>query len=98
MWNTITWLGVGSAVVASLMELIKFKVYDDKATKVKMTLLGLLFSGVLSPVLYFGFTLLGTPVAMVLYWLVIFIVQKYLDMKAIRPIVKSIIQKKMEKL
>jgi len=98
MWNTIAWLGVGSAVVASLMELIKFKVYDDKATKVKMTLLGLLFSGVLSPVLYFGFTLLGTPVAMVLYWLVIFIVQKYLDMKAIRPIVKSIIQKKMEKL
>ena len=98
MWNTITWLGVGSAVVASLMELIKFKVYDDKATKVKMTLLGLLFSGILSPILYFGFTLLGTPVAMVLYWLVIFIVQKYLDMKAIRPIVKSIIQKKMEKL
>ncbi len=98
MWNTIAWLGVGSAVVASLMELIKFKVYDDKATKVKMTLLGLLFSGVLSPVLYFGFTLLGTPVAMVLYWVVIFIVQKYLDMKAIRPIVKSIIQKKMEKL
>ena len=98
MWNTITWLGVGSAVVASLMELIKFKVYDNKATKVKMTLLGLLFSGVLSPVLYFGFTLLGTPVAMVLYWVVIFIVQKYLDMKAIRPITKSIIQKKLEKL
>ena len=98
MWNTIAWLGVGSAVVASLMELIKFKVYDNKATKVKMTLLGLMFSGVLSPVLYFGFTLLGTPVAMVLYWVVIFIVQKYLDMKAIRPIVKSIIQKKMEKL
>ena len=98
MWNTIAWLGVGSAVVASLMELIKFKVYDNKATKVKMTLLGLLFSGVLSPVLYFGFTLLGTPVAMVLYWVVIFIVQKYLDMKAIRPIVKSIIQKKLEKL
>ena len=98
MWNTITWLGVGSAVVASLMELIKFKVYDNKATKVKMTLLGLLFSGVLSPVLYFGFTLLGTPVAMVLYWVVIFIVQKYLDMKAIRPIIKSIIQKKLEKL
>lgn len=98
MWNTIAWLGVGSAVVASLMELIKFKVYDNKATKVKMTLLGLLFSGVLSPILYFGFTLLGTPVAMVLYWVVIFIVQKYLDMKAIRPIIKSIIQKKMEKL
>lgn len=98
MWNTITWLGVGSAVVASLMELIKFKVYNNKATKVKMTLLGLLFSGVLSPVLYFGFTLLGTPVAMVLYWVVIFIVQKYLDMKAIRPVVKSIIRKKLEKL
>ena len=58
MWNTIAWLGVGSAVVASLMELIKFKVYDNKATKVKMTLLGLLFSGVLSPVLYFGLLLI----------------------------------------
>lgn len=98
MWNTIAWIAVGSGVVASLMELIKFKVYNNKATKVKMTLLGLLFSGALSPVLYFGFALLGTPVAMVLYWLIIFIVQKYLDMKAIRPIVKSIIQKKMEKL
>jgi hypothetical protein len=98
MWNTIAWLGVGSAVVASLMELIKFKVYNNKATKVKMTLLGLLFSGALSPVLYFGFTLLGTPVAMVLYWIIMFIVQKYLDMKAIRPIIKNIIQKKMEKL
>jgi hypothetical protein len=98
MWNTIAWIAVGSGVVASLMELIKFKVYNNKATKVKMTLLGLLFSGALSPVLYFGFTLLGTPVAMVLYWIIMFIVQKYLDMKAIRPIIKNIIQKKMEKL
>ena len=98
MWNTVAWLAVGSAVVASLMELIKFKVYNNKATRVKMTLLGLLFSGALSPVLYFGFTLLGTPVAMVLYWIIMFIAQKYLDMKAIRPIIKSIIQKKMAKL
>jgi hypothetical protein len=98
MWNTIAWIAVGSGVVASLMELIKFKIYNNKATKVKMTLLGLLFSGALSPVLYFGFTLLGTPVAMVLYWIIMFIVQKYLDMKAIRPIIKNIIQKKMEKL
>ena len=85
-------------MVASLMELIKFKVYDNKATKVKMTLLGLLFSGVLSPVLYFGFTLLAHQWQWCCIGIVIFIVQKYLDMKAIRPIVKSIVQKKLEKI
>jgi|GEM_PF-5676355 len=98
MWNTIAWLAVGSAVVASLMEFIKFKAYDNKATKVKMTLLGLLFSGVLAPVLYFGFELIGTPYAIIVYGLILFITQKYLDMKAVRPIIKRIIQKKLENI
>lgn len=98
MWNTIAWVAIGSAAVASLMELIKFKVMDDQATTKKMTILGCVFSVVLSPILYYGFELLGTPVSIVFYALGIFIIQKQLDMKAIRPIVKSIIQRKMEKL
>ena len=32
MWNTIAWVAIGSAAVASLMELIKFKVMNDQAT------------------------------------------------------------------
>lgn len=98
MWNTIAWIGVGSAVVASLMELIKFKVMDDQATTKKMTVLGCTFSIVLTPILYYGFGLLGTPVAMLFYAIGIFIIQKQLDMKAIRPIIKNIIQRKMEKI
>lgn len=98
MWNTIAWIAIGSAVVASLMELIKFKVMNNKATRTKMTLLGIVFSLVLTPILYYGFGLMGTPVAMLFYVIGIFIIQKQLDMKAIRPIIKNIIQKKMEKL
>lgn len=98
MWNTIAWVAIGSAVVASLMELIKFKAMDDKATTKKMTILGCVFSIALAPILYYGFGLLGTPVSIVFYALGIFIIQKQLDMKAIRPIIKNIIQRKMEKL
>ena len=98
MWNTIAWVAIGSAVVASLMELIKFKIMDDKATRTKMTILGCVFSIILTPILYYGFGLMGTPIAMLFYAIGIFIIQKQLDMKAIRPIIKSIIQRKMEKI
>lgn len=98
MWNTIAWITGASILVAGIMEIIKHLVYKDKATTGKMTMLGIMFSIILSPIMYYGFSLMGTAVAMVFYAGVIFIVQKELDMKAIRPLVKKIAMSRLEKL
>lgn len=98
MWTTVALLAVASMIVASLMEIIKYKVYDNEAETKKMVLLGLLFSVLITPVIYFGFDMLGKPIAMILYMIGIYIIQKQLNMKAIRPIIKSVIRKKLESL
>lgn len=98
MWNTIAWVGVASGLVASIMEVIKYKAYKDRATFKNMTILGILFSIIVSPLLYFGFGLLGTVYSIPIYSFIIFFIQKELNMKLIRPKIKSIIQKKLDKL
>lgn len=98
MWITVALIAVASMVVASLMEIIKYKVYDNEAEAKKMVLLGLLFSVLITPVIYFGFDMMGKPIAMILYMIGIYIIQKQLNMKAIRPIIKSVIRKKLESL
>ena len=98
MWTTVALLAVASTIVASLMEIIKYKVYDNEAETKKMVLLGLLFSVLITPVIYFGFDMMGKPIAMILYMIGIYIIQKQLNMKAIRPIIKSVIQKKLESM
>ncbi len=98
MWTTVALIAVASMIVASLMEIIKYKVYDNEAKQKKMVLLGLLFSVLITPVIYFGFDMMGKPIAMILYMIGIYIIQKQLNMKAIRPIIKSVIQKKLESL
>ena len=60
MWNTIAWVAVASLIIASAMEFLKHTVYNDRATFKQMTLLGILFSIILTPLIYYGFGLLGT--------------------------------------
>jgi len=98
MWATIGWVIAGSLLVASLMELIKHKGFENDNVKWKLTLLGLVLSGGVGSILYFGFALLGAPLAIVFYTLGIYVIQKQLDMKAIRPIIKNLILKKANKL
>ena len=95
---TFMWVLVGSATVASIMELIKWKALENKATRTKMVVLGLALSSVIGAILYYGFTLMGTPVAISLYIIGIYIIQKQMDMKIIRPKIKAIIERKMDKL
>lgn len=98
MWTTVALIAVASIIVASLMEIIKYKVYDNEAEAKKMVLLGLLLSVLITPVIYFGFDMMGKPIAMILYMIGIYIIQKQLNMKAIRPVIKSVIRKKLESL
>jgi len=98
MVNTLLYLIAGAMLVASIMELIKHKVFNDEAETVKMVIVGLILSAFITVVLYYSFGLVGEPLAMVFYGLSVYVVQKQLDMQAIRPIIKKIALKKLEEL
>jgi methenyltetrahydromethanopterin cyclohydrolase len=87
----------GSFVIAALMEGIKYKVYDNEAEKKKMRRIAWGLSIALTPVLYYGFEMLGKPVAMILYCAIIFLVQKEINMELVRPRLKVIIEKFIER-
>jgi len=95
MWNTILWVAIGSTAIASAMEFLKHTLYKDNATTKQMTIWAGSCSVALAPILYYGFELIGKPMAMIFYAIALFLVQKELDMKAIRPIVKKLMEKKM---
>jgi len=79
------------------MEGIKYKVYDNEAEKKKMRRIAWGLSIALTPVLYYGFEMLGKPVAMILYCAIIFLVQKEINMELVRPRLKVIIEKFIER-
>jgi len=87
----------GSFVIAALMEGIKYKVYDNEAEKKKMRRIAWGLSLIVTPVLYYGFEMLGKPVSMVLYCAIIFLVQKEINMELVRPRLKVIIEKFIER-
>ena len=94
----IIYLIVGSVLVAGLMELIKQKAYKDKATRTHMVLLGFVFSILVTVVMYYGFEFTGKPISMIFYTLIVYIVQKQVDMKTIRPLIKKKIEDKLKDL
>lgn len=98
MWNTFFWLIIASVVVASFTEVFKVKTLKDQTTKKQGIILGIFLSILLTPVVYFGFNLQGEYITMLLYFAIIYIIQKQLDMKAIRPIIKKIVQKKLNNI
>lgn len=98
MWLTIGILGAGALLVASLMEIIKHGVFGDNAKTGVMVALGILLSVILTPVLFYGFDLMGEPLAMIFYAISMYVVQKQVDMKAIRPVIKGFLQKKIDTL
>lgn len=87
----------GSLVIAALMEGIKYKVYNNEAEKKKMRRIGWGLSIALTPVLYYGFEMLGKPVAMILYCAIVFLVQKEINMEFVRPKLKVLIEKFIER-
>lgn len=98
MWNTIGCVIVASVAIAAIMEAIKYNLYDNKATQKQMTWWAVLFSAIFTPVIYYGFSLLGKPITMLLYAVIIFFMQKEIDMKSVRPMVKKIIIRKLDKI
>ena len=98
MWNTVGWVLIASAVVASIMEIIKGKKYKDKATFKQMTVWGVILSIMVSAITYFAFDLLGHTISIALYSILIFFIQKEMDMNYIRPKIKAYLEKKAEKL
>ena len=92
----IIYLMVGSVIVAGLMELVKQKAYKDNATRTHMIPFAFILSALVTVVMYYGFAFTGTPVAMVFYTLVVYIIQKQVDMKAIRPLIKTKIEDKLK--
>lgn len=96
--QTVIYLIVGSVIVAGLMELIKQKGYKDEAKRSHMIPFAFVLSTLVTVIMYYGFEFTGTPVAMIFYTLVVYITQKQVDMKAIRPIIKRKITEHVEDL
>lgn len=96
--QTVIYLLVGSILVAGLMELIKQKVYKDEAKKIHMIPFAIVLSSLVTVVMYYGFSFQGKPITMIFYALIVYIVQKQVDMKAIRPLIKKKIEEKVKEL
>lgn len=98
MLDTIKFIVLGVIVLASIMEFIKYNFYKNEITKKQATLWALGLSAGLTPVLYYGFTLIGTPISMIIYFLILFVFQKEVNMEAVRPLIKKIIDKKLNEI
>lgn len=98
MGITVIAVIIGSIVIAAIMETIKYKAYDNEAEKRKMRNIGWLLSIAVTPILYFGFELVGKPITMILYAVIIFLLQKEVDMELIRPKIKEIIERKIDRV
>ncbi len=85
-------------VVASIMEIVKYQKYNNEITKKQANIWAIIFTLIIAPVIYFGFTLPGTPVAMLFYALVIYPVQEKMDMDFVRPLFKKVIERKINTL
>jgi len=98
MITTIGVLIAVAIVTAGLCEFLKFPLFKNKAKMWQMTLLGLSLSSILCTVSYYAFTMLGKPLVIVLYSLIVFLAQREVDMKIIRPKIKAFIERKVDKL
>lgn len=98
MWTTVFALIAGSVVVAGIVETVKHAKYKDEITEKQALSWAIPLSVLTTPVLYYGFDMLGKPIAMILYAAIVFISQKSIDMKVVRPAIKKIIERKLEKL
>lgn len=99
MWaTTIVGILVGSFIIARFLEWVKVKKFKNEATRKKMIPLALVISIALTPILYYGLGFVGKPIIMVVYAVIIYLLQKEIDMEVIRPILKKRIEKKVENL
>lgn len=96
MWMTVLGLLLGGFVTAWIMEGIKYGKYENNITKKKATLWALAFTIIFTPILYFGLTMMGTPLMMIFYGVIIYLLQKEMNMEFIRPFLKKILKKKVE--
>lgn len=96
--NTIIVLLVISILVAGLAESSKHLFFKNEAKKWQMYPITMVLSAGLSAIGYYGFNLMGEPIAIVIYALIVWIVQKEVNMKIIRPKIKSFIEKSVDKL
>lgn len=96
--TTIITILVISILVAGLAEGVKHTLFKDEAKRWVMYLITMTLSVVLSTIGYYGFSLLGEPLAIIIYSLIVWIVQKQVDMKIIRPKIKEFIEKKVNEL
>ncbi len=99
MWMLTLGVNVGIAVmICAIMETIKFKLLDNKAKATQMFFIGMVLSLAFCGVGYFAFGLAGKPIAIILYAIGVYVLQKELDMRLVRPKVRSFLEKKLEKL
>lgn len=96
MWMTVLGLLLGGFVTAWTMEGIKYGKYKDNITKRKAEIWALAFTVIFTIILYFGLKMIGTPLMMVFYGAVIYLLQKEMNMEYIRPFLKKLLKKKVE--
>ena len=100
----MTWLGTlgvftGIAVlVAAVMEPLKLKCFKDNAKQGQMRILAGTLSLGCTVLGYVAFGVQGNLYAIPLYALGVYVVQKQLDMKLIRPKIKELALKKLDKI
>lgn len=82
-------LGPVVVAIACIMELYKKKLRKDKAIRIEIQVIALLFSIILTAIGYFAFSLPGRLLAIFYYSTGVFIVQCYVDMRIVKRLVKA---------
>ncbi len=87
-------------IATAIMELLRncIKVKKDLLKKAILTATGIIVAFILVTIAYFAFDSMRdhcNPLAIVIYSLVVYFVQKDLDLEIIKPVVKKIMEKKI---
>lgn len=86
----ITVLALSAIIIASLMEWYKKGLRKNNAKKGEIISIAALLSFGLALVCYYGFTLPGSLISLVLYGLGIFLIQWLVDVKVIKAMLKAL--------